>query len=279
MSALKIIGLIAAGAEFAALVGGGIWWWNKYKDQFPGRTPSRPAPVPSNPPRPAADTKPRGHMISKPDLDPELRKELDKMFDDGWPPDEETVNNLEPEDVVVFAAESEETGNYTSTRQELITAKVLSVETAIIRARVLSPIAHAEHHGAHAGHGFRVGDLVEVPRSKVLVAARRTDADKTGYGSKGDPAGTFKPSNHTKQTYKVRPATPYDLVLPYRTKELAWYIDRELVTITHVGDKGLLEQVMFTEDSLRGEVSARAIDLDPEVGAVFVGRWDFALDA
>ena len=32
---------------------------------------------------------------------------------------------------------------------------------------------------------------VEMPRSKILVAAKRTDLDKTGYGSQGDPAVTL----------------------------------------------------------------------------------------
>ena len=53
--------------------------------------------------------------------------------------------------------------------------------------------------GADAGHGFRVGDLVEIPRSQVLVAARRTDPKKSGYGAQGPPANTFEPSNETKK--------------------------------------------------------------------------------
>lgn len=67
--------------------------------------------------------------------------------------------------------------------------------------------------------------------------------------------------------------------MPYRTKELAWYLDRKLVNLVHVGEDGLLEQIMFSEDSLRREVSVRLLDEDPEVGAVFVARWDFELDA
>ena len=47
----------------------------------------------------------------------------------------------------------------------------------------------------------------------------------------------------------------------------------------HIGEDGMLEQIVFTEDSLRGEVSVRALDEDPEHGVVFVARWDFALDA
>ena len=290
MTPLKIIGLIGAGAGLAALIGGGVWWWRSRQNSPSGKRPqrvkpSKPPRAPTVPPEeagptpPAGDTKPRGHIVTRKNLDSELAKELNKLFDAGWPPDEQTIENLETDDVVVFASESEETGNYTETQQELISAKVLSVEKTVVRARVIGPVAHAEHHGAHAGHGFRVGDLVEVPRDKVLVAARRTDMDQTGYNSRGDPARTFEPSNETKEVYKVRPDTPYDLILPYRTAELAWYVDRKLVKLVHVGERGLLEQISFSEDSLRGEVSVRAIDEDPEVGAVFVARWDFALDA
>jgi len=181
--------------------------------------------------------------------------------------------------VIVFAVESEPTGNYTNTRQELINAKVLSVEKTVVRGRVVGPVAHAEHHGSHAGHGFRVGDLVEVPRSRVLVAARPTDPKTTGYGSQGKPATSFKPSDVTKQTYKIKPGTPYDLILPYRTAELAWFVDEKLVKMVHVGEKANFEQIMFTEDSLRGNVTVRLVDEDPKEGTVFVGRWDFVLDA
>lgn len=45
-----------------------------------------------------------------------------------------------------------------------------------------------------------ISGALDVPRSKVLVAARRTDTDKTGYGSQGDPVATLKPSDTTKQT-------------------------------------------------------------------------------
>jgi hypothetical protein len=288
MNTLKIVGLLAAGVGIAAVIGGGVWYWRKRK--LEGPRPEKPQRVdPGKPPRRDSDdstpeekaeaTRPRGHMVNKDDLDPELAKELNNMFEDGWPPDDQTINDLEQDDVIVFAAESEETGNYTELRQELISAKVLSVESSHVRARVMGPVEHAEHHGSHAGHGFRVGDLVEVPRSQVLVAARRTDTDKDGYGSLGDPAATLKPSNETKKVYTVNPGTPYDLVLPYRTEHLVWWIDKDNVTVEHVGEDGLLEQVLFSEDSLRGDVSVRAVDKDPEVGAVFVARWDFELDA
>lgn len=282
MNLLKILGLVG-GVGLLALTGGGIWWYVKHrrKQQRPTIRPSAPPREPTAPePEPKLeDTRPRGHYVTRKDLNSELTKELNKLFDIGWPPDADTLDTLEPEDVIVFAAEGDEVGNYTERKQELISAKVLSVEKTIVRARILGPVLFCEHHGAFAGHGFRVGDLVEVPRSKVLVAARREPSDEAGYGSRGDPAATFEPSHETKKVYKVRPDTPYDLKLPYRTKELKWYIDRKLVKIEHVGEKGMLEQISFSEDSLRGEVSVRAIDEDPEVGAVFVARWDFELDA
>ncbi|MCA9687857.1 MAG: hypothetical protein KC457_37210, partial [Myxococcales bacterium] len=90
-------------------------------------------------------------------------------------------------------------------------------------------------------------------------------------------ATTFKPSSDTKQTYQVKPGTPYDLRLPYRTPQLVWHIDSEQVKFVHVGEDGLLEQILFAENSLRGPVSVRVIDEDPELGAVLVGRWDFKL--
>ncbi len=75
------------------------------------------------------------------------------------------------------------------------------------------------------------------------VARPPLSQERVGRAPDGGLVVRLKPSNHPKQTYKVRPATPYDLILPYRTRKLAWYIDREFVTLTHVGDKGLLEQV------------------------------------
>ncbi|HLT41031.1 MAG TPA: hypothetical protein VK034_32360 [Enhygromyxa sp.] len=120
---------------------------------------------------------------------------------------------------------------------------------------------------------------MEVPRAKILVAARPTDPKTTGYNSQGKPAASFKPSDTTRRTYKVKPGTPYDLILPYRTTELAWHVDDKLVKMVHVGQKANFEQIMFTEDSLRGDVTVRALDEDPEVGTVFVARWDFVLDA
>ncbi|HLT36925.1 MAG TPA: hypothetical protein VK034_11590 [Enhygromyxa sp.] len=287
MNTMKVIGLVTGGVVLAALIGGGIYWWRRRKQKTDGLAPNipdarpapTPGPTPSGPPRPASETAPRGHYTGRDHLDPDLRAALDELFPSTWPPDDATIDALETDDVVVFAVESEPTGNYTNTRQELINAKVLSVEKTVVRGRVVGPVAHAEHHGSHAGHGFRVGDLVEVPRSKILVAARPTDPKPIGYGSHGKPAAVFKPSDVTKKTYKVKPGTPYDLVLPYRTPELAWYVDEKLVKVIHLGEKANYEQIMFSEDSLRGDVSVRALDEDPQEGTIFIARWDFVLDA
>lgn len=290
MNTMKVIGLVAGGMCLAALIGGGVYWWRRRKQQASGDKPrapkrAKPGPTPSNPPREVdedgvpVDTRPRGHLIGKAELHQELLDALDEEFAEGWPPTDEVIDALEKDDMIVFAVESEQVGNYTGTREELLSAKVLSVEKTVVRSRIVAPVAHAEHHGSHAGHGFRVGDLVEVPRSKVLVAARPTGPKIEGYNSRGEPARTLDPSNNTGDTYKVRPGTPYDLVLPYRTDELEWHIDRDMVKMVHIGDKGMLEQVMFTEDSMRGQVTVRALDNDPKEGFIFVARWDLVLDA
>jgi hypothetical protein len=283
---MKAIGFIAGGLVFATLIGGGVYVWRRLKQKktdglapnIPDKATPKPGPTPSGPPRPTTNTDPRGHYSAIDQLEPELRTSLDERFPSAWPPDDATINALTQEDVIVFAVESEPTGNYTNTRQELINAKVLSVDKTEVRGRIVGPVAHAEHHGSHAGHGFRVGDQVDVPRAKVLVAARPTDPKGSGYDSQGDAAASFKPSDTTKQTYKVKPGTPYDLILPYRTPELAWYVDETLVQMIHIGQKANFEQIMFTEDSLRGDFIVRLLDNDPEVGNVFVGRWDFVLE-
>jgi hypothetical protein len=277
---MNALGYIAGGLVLATMIGTGFYLWRRRKQKTDGLAPNIPdKATPSGRDRPSTNTDPRGHYSSIDGLDPELRKVLDERFPSAWPPDDATIDGLTQEDVIVFAVESEPTGNYTSTRQEPINAKVLSVEKTAVRGRVLGPVAHAEHHGSHAGHGFRVGDQVDVPRAKVLVAARPTDPKGTGYDSQGEAAASFKPSDMTKQTYKVKPGTPYDLILPYRTPELAWYVDEKLVTMTHIGEKANFEQIMFAESSLRGEFTVRALDEDPEVGTVFVARWDFELEA
>jgi hypothetical protein len=285
MNTMKVIGIVAASLTAVAAIGGGVWWWRQRNKKEDGARPispdAKPGPVPSGPPRPAPSPQnadPRGHWMSTSDLPPELEAALNERFPNSWPPDDEAVNGMTTEDQIVVAVESEAVANYTQTRQELISAKVLSVEKTVVRARILAPVAYAEHHGAHAGHGFRVGDLIEVPRSKILLAARSVEPKKKGYGGEGKAEQTFKPSNLTNETYKVRPSTPYDLVLPYRTAELEWYVDREMVKMIRIGDSGLLEQIMFSEDSMRGLVTVRALDNDPKEGKIFVARWDFSID-
>jgi hypothetical protein len=278
MNTMKIVGIVA-GLAVVALLGGGAWWMFRRKKQKESGetpepvTPSKPRPVPST-----EDLRPRSHFVGTAELPAALSKVLDDGYRNSWPPEDAVVDALTQEDQIVFAVESEPVGNYTEVRQELISGKVLSVEQTVVRARVIAPVEHAEHHGSHAGHGIRVGDLVEVPRSKILLAARSIEPVRTGYGSKGKPAQTFKSSHITNQTYRVRPGTPYDLVLPYRTNELEWVIEREMVTMVKIGDKGLLEQVLFSEDSMRRPVKVTLLDQDPKEGAVFVGRWDFTID-
>lgn len=279
MTTMKIVGVVAGLGIVVGLIGGGAWWWYRRKKQ---KTDGQPQPVtPSKPPRKvpdAEDRSPRSRFLGTAELPDALRNVLDENYRDSWPPDDAVVDNMTQEDLVVFAVESEPVGNYTETRQELLSGQVLSVEKDHVRARVQAPVAYAEHHGSHAGHGFRVGDLVEVPRSKILLAARSTAPKRAGYDSKGEAQQTFKSSHITNETYRVRPSTPYDLILPYRTNELEWVVDGELVKMIKIGDKGLLEQVMFSEDSMRGPVKVTLLDNDPKEGRVFVGRWDFTID-
>jgi hypothetical protein len=285
VTVLKVIGVLA-GVSIIALIGGGFYLAYKAKkglkdlvDDLKDKIPTNPEKRPSGGEAddPPFRSPPSGLIMDKGDLPPELVAVLDEKFQDFWPPDDEVIDNMTDEDVVVFAVESEPVGNYTATRQELISAKVLSVETNVVRARVIGAVVYAEHHGAHAGHGFRVGDLVEVPRSQILLAARPAEKPKPEYDGHGKAAQTFKPSELTKQVYQVRPGTPYDLVLPYRTDELEWHVDRDMVTTIHLGNDGLLEQIMFSEDSMRGAVTVRVQDRDPKEGLVHVARWDFTI--
>ena len=275
----KVIGWIAAGVGLAAAVGGLIWYLKKR--QAKGNKVS-PGPVPSGPPRTTPATDEPRHPTSFDYLgrdakrfDPELIQALDEAYESGWPPDEESLDQLETDDVIVFAVESKPVGPYENKVQELISAQVLSVEKTVIRARVTGQVQHSEHFGTTAGHGLRVGTAVDVPRTSVVVGGRREKAQ--GYGSRGKAAATFKPSSDTKQTYSIKPGTPYDLRLPYRTPDLVWHVDNAKVKLVHVGEDGLLHQIMFAEDSLRGPVAVRVLDNDPELGNVLVGRWDFKL--
>jgi hypothetical protein len=285
VTVLKVIGALV-GVSIIALIGGGFYLAHKarqgfkdliddVKDKIPTNPKTRPTDGESDePPFRAA---PSGMLMDKADLPSDITDKFDELFPDFWPPTDEVIDNMTDEDVVVFAVESKPVGNYTETRQEAISAKVLSVETNVVRARIIGPVAYAEHHGSHAGHGFRVGDLVEVPRSKIMLAAKPKEKPKPEYDGYGKAAQTLKPSEITKQTYQVRPGTPYDLVLPYRTDELDWHVDRDMVTMIYLGKNGLIEQIMFSEDSMRGPVTVRVQDRDPKEGLVHVARWDFTI--
>jgi hypothetical protein len=215
--------------------------------------------------------------------------DLASTLDTAWPPDEQAidtiVDKLEYGDVVVCAVQSNPDEIFEEPRQELINASVLSVENkstrdaTIVRARVIGPVAHTDDHGNFAGHRIRVGEQIEVPRRFVLAVARRKQAEQSGYGSRGEAAAEFDPSNRTSTSkiYKVHPGTPYDLVLPYRTENLKWYPSRENVRVEMIGEKGELHQIMFTEASVRGRYSLTLLDHDEKAGKVFVGRWDFEL--
>ncbi len=287
----KMIGIAALTiGVVGAAIGGAIWWWrkrqeaNKAADTIDGITPSKgPRPAPSPTPTPARAKNPSHEFVGTAELDPELREMLETTFSNRWPPDAETIDSLTQEDMIVFAVEGQPTGNYTETRQELITAQVLSVETTIVRARVKGPVMYAAHFGSHPGHGLDVGESVEVPRSKVLVAARQKQEGPkpTGYDSEGKSVEQFKPTTLTSKVYPVKPGTPYDLILPYRTSTLIWEVQAKnnLVKMVHIGEKAALEQIKFLEASLRGPFTVVVLNDDPKQGHVFVGRWDFDLQA
>jgi hypothetical protein len=288
VAGLTVLGL----GLVAAAVGGVVWWVRKRKAEAESRAPikiepsgpPRPAPAPAPDPARANDPRPPSHaFVGKAQLHPDLAEELAGMFGNAWPPDKETVDNLQPDDVVVFAAEGVPTGNFTEPRQELITAQVLSVEETHVRGRVKGPVEYAAHFAAHPGHGLEVGESVEVPRSKILVAARQKaeESKPIGYDSQGKSIAQLKPTSLTTKVHAVKPGTPYDLVLPYRTERLVWQVKAKdnLVTMIQIGEKGLLEQIKFTEGSLRGTFSVVLLNDDPKDGLIFVARWDLDLQA
>lgn len=285
-----IIWIIAGVGLAAAAVGGMAWYWKRRKGAKDGPSPSKPPRDGINddsdqPDRKPSDPDDRGRAkapdfsyVEYDNLDPELAAEINAIVqeDNGWPPTQETIDTLETGDVIVYAVESKATGNFTETVQELISAQVLSVESTIVRGRVIGEMKHPAHFATTAGHGVEVGMAVDVPRKHILMAAKYKP--KEGYDGHGRAAATFKSSHETKKVYKVRPGVPYDLILPYRTDELEWHVDPKSTKLIKVGEKGLYEQIMFPEDALRGDVTVRVLDNDPEHGYVMVARYDFDLD-
>lgn len=262
MRLLKAIGIVFACAGAAAAMGG-LYWWGRQRYG----SSAEPKEVSKS-----DEHAPRGIIIDEAELLEELGKELDRLFPEGWPPSQTTVEGLTPKDVVLFGAQSDVVGGYDQPRQELLQARVLSVEPGVVRGRVAGEVDHAEHHGSHAGHGFRVGDSVQVPRDQVLAVVRPPTAE--GYNSEGKSQDHFKPSDQTKERYDVHPGTPYDFVLPHWNERLTWHLDSDHVSVRHIGIRGLHQQIAFSEDSMRGPLSVRVLDEDPDLGTIHVGRWD-----
>ncbi|EDM77776.1 hypothetical protein PPSIR1_38379 [Plesiocystis pacifica SIR-1] len=283
MTAMRTVGIVAATVAATAAVGGAAYWiYQRYKhkrdDAERTKAEDRPADFDDDGSDPVTpeERRARGHYIPRTEIGADVMKKFEEAFGGGYaPPKDEVIDHLTQEDVVLFGVESEPVPGYPETREEVLTAKVRTVERSVVRARVIGPVVHAEHHGSHAGHGFRVGDMVEVPRGVILLAARPKPTELEGYDSQGKSAATFQPSHKTKQTYEIHPGTPYDLVMPYITEDIEWYVDRELVKFELVGTKGLHQQIVFSEDSMRGGLTLRALDRDPKTGLVFVARWEF----
>lgn len=294
-----LIGWLAAGVTLAAGVGALYWYLKRRKAQGQAEV----GPEPSAPPRDssegeAADGRPSDayedatpdsqkdnpdptrnlpafDFLDRENLPQALVQSIDDSFGEGWNVTEQIVDDLEPDDVVLFAVESEPTGPYTRTVKEVLTGHVLSVDEDEIDVRVMGPVKHSEHFGNIAGHGLRPGKRATVPKSKILIAAVEQHGD--GYDGRGPSSAEFKPSSLSKRKYVVHRGTPYDLKLPYRTDELEWHTSPEEAKPEHVGEEGLLEQVIFPEGAPTGTVIVRAFDNDPEVGQVLVGRWEFKL--
>ncbi|WP_232296465.1 hypothetical protein [Plesiocystis pacifica] len=284
---------MAAGVALATGVGALVWYLKRREDKTAeDEEPSeaKQGPTPSGPPRETEEAdgstpdsekdkrhRPAFDFLDRDTLPAALIEAIDDSFGNGWAASEEVVDDLEPEDVVVFAVKSQPTGPYTRPVEEVLSGHVLEVEDEAVKTRVMGPVKHSEHFGTKAGHGLRAGAIVDVPKSVILVAASEQTGD--GYDGRGPSVAAFKPTSHTKQVYEVRPGTPYDLKMPYRTEELEWYIEPNTGVMLHIGQDGLLEQIMFPEDNPRGSFVVRCLDNDPEVGKVLVGRWEFELGA
>lgn len=281
MNPWKVIGWI--GAVAVTGVGGYFAWRFVKRRREAKKNGDRPSRAPSGddetPPESDGtsddvDWTARHRLLGAEDVrGTDLGAELDAAFPNGWPATDAAIEQLRNDDIIMYAVESEPVGDLTSTRREIVNARVLSVEKDVVRARVYGRIKHAEHFGTFSGHGVRVGDSVEVPHANILVAARY-DQKPQGYGSLGPAAATFKLLN--KGPHTVKPGVPYDLMLPYRTEDLHWYVtpstNRDFIRI---GSKGALEQVMFGESTLRGDVKVTVVDRDQKAGEVYVAHWNF----
>ncbi|MCA9701691.1 MAG: hypothetical protein KC431_29490, partial [Myxococcales bacterium] len=119
----NVIGWVAAGLGLAAAVGGLIWYLKRRqaKTDKPENRPSTPSAPPRAPTTDEPRHPPSFHFMGRDaaHLDPELVALLDEAYDSGWPPEEASLEQLETEDVIIFAVESEPVGPYERSVQEL----------------------------------------------------------------------------------------------------------------------------------------------------------------
>ncbi|EDM81658.1 hypothetical protein PPSIR1_22114 [Plesiocystis pacifica SIR-1] len=275
------MGVVAATLAATALVGGGAFWlyrrWEKKKEEEeldPEDLPDDYDDDGTTEPIVPEEVRPRGGFMDRQKVPQEVKQEFIEAFG-GWaPPNDEILDNLTQEDVVLFGVVSEPVPGYPLEREEILTAKVRTVEDTVIRARICENAEFSAHLGAHAGHGFRFGEMVEVPRGVIILAARPKPNGIEGYGKYGRAGGRLVPSEPTAKPYDIYPGTSYDLVMPYITDDVEFHINREMVRFELVGTKGLHQQIRFSEDSLRGDATLQAMDRDPKTGRLhFLARW------
>lgn len=279
---IAVGGLVVGGS-----IGGWLWW--RRRSQHGDATPSMPPPTreradatratshdqPRSTPR---DNHPRHTTLSRDELPPAVVADLDAHFSGGWPPDDATIDALEPGRVVAFVARSEPTDDFEHSRDELILASVIEVDESHVRARVRVGVEHADHHGNTAGHGLGPGTLVEIPRAHVMLAAiaqRDASLPAQGYGSEGPAGRTFIPTP-AGIVLRVHPSTVYDLVLPYVDEGQVLAVDRPGVEIEQIGERGTLRQIKIRESSERGPFAITLSERD-EAEVREVARWSFAL--
>ncbi|EDM79628.1 hypothetical protein PPSIR1_21409 [Plesiocystis pacifica SIR-1] len=282
---MKTVGIVAATLATTALIGGGAYWFYKRRQKKKDEEEVDPEDLPNDAdddgvtePVTPDEVRPRGGFMDRNTLPDDVKQKFVEAFGGYAPPKDEILDNLTQEDVVLFGVKSEPVPGYPSVREEILTAKVRTVEDTVIRARISEPPLYSAHLGSHAGHGFRIGEMVEVPRGVIIFAARPKPSEVKGYGEYGRPAGTFESSHVSKKSYDVHPGTPYDLVMPYITDDIEFHVDREMVRFELVGTKGLRQQIVFKEGSMHGDVTLRALDRDPKTGLVFVARWNFHIE-